>query len=379
VADLTSREAFLEVVRQEEEARTGTRSVAPDFETPTVADSGDYQATTDEAVSEPEYEEEEGHLELVPAVEDELPASQTSDQGASQDVGIEPLQEELSRTEEELVNARQENAYLTERIEELETDASAREEQSLAIQDSELANVESKLAQERAADQPEPPLAITPGGEKQAWYAGKTPLIGGVALALIALIVWGLRRRSSGLADTQRASEVQAISDDAEDVLRTLDNEESEGETVVQAIPGLESEQEPESEPEQESEQESEPEPEPEPEAEPESEPEPEPEPDPESSSETREFPHIPYSDEEGPTVVIQTPEAATEPEAEPVAEMDGGGEEQEEDDPEIKLDLARAYLSLGDKEASKSMLDEVLKNGNEAQKAEARQMLDEL
>jgi len=50
-----------------------------------------------------------------------------------------------------------------------------------------------------------------------------------------------------------------------------------------------------------------------------------------------------------------------------------------DEDDPEIKLDLARAYLSLGDKEASKSMLDEVLKNGNEKQKAEARQMMDEL
>jgi FimV-like protein len=35
--------------------------------------------------------------------------------------------------------------------------------------------------------------------------------------------------------------------------------------------------------------------------------------------------------------------------------------------------------LSLGDKEASKSMLDEVMKNGNEAQKAEARQMLEEI
>jgi pilus assembly protein FimV len=50
-----------------------------------------------------------------------------------------------------------------------------------------------------------------------------------------------------------------------------------------------------------------------------------------------------------------------------------------EEDDPEIKLDLARAYLSLGDKEASRSMLDEVIKTGNEAQVAEARQMMDEL
>jgi pilus assembly protein FimV len=74
---------------------------------------------------------------------------------------------------------------------------------------------------------------------------------------------------------------------------------------------------------------------------------------------------------------------AETEPEAEPGIDEDEEPESDEDDvqstDPEIKLDLARAYLSLGDIEASRSMLDEVLKNGNEAQKAEARQMLDEI
>jgi len=50
----------------------------------------------------------------------------------------------------------------------------------------------------------------------------------------------------------------------------------------------------------------------------------------------------------------------------------------EEEDDPEIKLDLARAYLSLGDKEAARSMLEDVLKGGNEAQRDEAQQMMDE-
>ena len=69
----------------------------------------------------------------------------------------------------------------------------------------------------------------------------------------------------------------------------------------------------------------------------------------------------------------------AAEPEAEPVADSDEEGQVQEDDDPEIKLDLARAYLSLGDKEASKAMLDEVLKSGNEVQQEEARQMLEEL
>ncbi|MDH3902129.1 MAG: tetratricopeptide repeat protein [Xanthomonadales bacterium] len=69
----------------------------------------------------------------------------------------------------------------------------------------------------------------------------------------------------------------------------------------------------------------------------------------------------------------------ADEPEVEPVTDSDEEDRVQEEDDPEIKLDLARAYLSLGDKEASKAMLDEVLKSGNEAQQEEARQMLEEL
>ena len=45
----------------------------------------------------------------------------------------------------------------------------------------------------------------------------------------------------------------------------------------------------------------------------------------------------------------------------------------------DFKLDLARAYLSLGDIEASRSMLDDVLKSGNEEQRAEAKQMLDEI
>ncbi|MCW8926012.1 MAG: hypothetical protein OQJ84_07135, partial [Xanthomonadales bacterium] len=71
----------------------------------------------------------------------------------------------------------------------------------------------------------------------------------------------------------------------------------------------------------------------------------------------------------------------AEEPEAEePEAqETESDESDAEEDDPEIKLDLARAYLSLGDKEASRSMLEDVLKSGDAAQKAEAQKMMDEL
>jgi pilus assembly protein FimV len=85
--------------------------------------------------------------------------------------------------------------------------------------------------------------------------------------------------------------------------------------------------------------------------------------------------------EDEVPAVALETFGMEIEVEAEPEADFEEPEEEpvQGEDDPEIKLDLARAYLSLGDKEASKSMLDEVIKSGNEAQKAEARQMLEEL
>ena len=49
---------------------------------------------------------------------------------------------------------------------------------------------------------------------------------------------------------------------------------------------------------------------------------------------------------------------------------------EDEEDRVQNKLDLARAYLELGDAENVQSILDEVLADGNAAQKEEARQLL---
>jgi len=47
--------------------------------------------------------------------------------------------------------------------------------------------------------------------------------------------------------------------------------------------------------------------------------------------------------------------------------------------DPETQLDLARAYISMGDPEAARDMLETVLEHGNEAQVEEARRMMEEL
>ncbi len=50
---------------------------------------------------------------------------------------------------------------------------------------------------------------------------------------------------------------------------------------------------------------------------------------------------------------------------------------DEESSDPEIQLDLARAYISMGDKEAARVILDEVVINGSEEQREEAKKMLE--
>ncbi len=43
------------------------------------------------------------------------------------------------------------------------------------------------------------------------------------------------------------------------------------------------------------------------------------------------------------------------------------------------KLDLARAYVDMGDPDGARSILSEVLDEGSEPQQQEARQILEEL
>jgi pilus assembly protein FimV len=43
------------------------------------------------------------------------------------------------------------------------------------------------------------------------------------------------------------------------------------------------------------------------------------------------------------------------------------------------KLDLARAYVDMGDPDGARSILNEVIVEGSEAQRQEARQLLGEL
>ena len=54
----------------------------------------------------------------------------------------------------------------------------------------------------------------------------------------------------------------------------------------------------------------------------------------------------------------------------------DAGGNELELDEVGTKLDLARAYVEMGDKEGAREILNEVLAEGNDKQKTDAKDML---
>ena len=59
-------------------------------------------------------------------------------------------------------------------------------------------------------------------------------------------------------------------------------------------------------------------------------------------------------------------------------SDMDLGAQEQW-DDAATKLDLARAYIDMGDKAGARSIIDEVLKEGNPAQRQQAGELAAQL
>ena len=89
------------------------------------------------------------------------------------------------------------------------------------------------------------------------------------------------------------------------------------------------------------------------------------------SGEEPSEAPADDEAEEESP--------AAKEKVKKPFGSSDDDAEvlDVESSDPEIQLDLARAYISMGDREAARVILEEVIANGSEKQQAEAQKMLD--
>lgn len=80
----------------------------------------------------------------------------------------------------------------------------------------------------------------------------------------------------------------------------------------------------------------------------------------------------------EKPASVAQAPVAAAPP-TPTAATAIGGDDILGEDAVATKIDLARAYLDMGDSDGARSMLEEVLTEGNANQRAEAKELLAEI
>lgn len=315
----------------EPEMTTQTES-ALESEAESVAE--DAEQIEAEAVAEEEAEEFgdnenlpldfEPQLELVPPSEESdlegTAGLEESEEGAEASPSVRDLREELARKEEELINQQQQNAYLEQRLAELESQAASAQEGT--VNDENLSSMEERLRQERLEQASE---------EEKPWYSGLTLLWIGLLVVAAALASWFMSRRGgAGEADSSNET-LRGIQDDAEDVLRVLDADshtEPEQDTVEQpAAKDADEADEP---------------------------------------GEAGE----PESDE---TVIVPMPSKETKKfrQAQDEAEL----LDEESADPEIQLDLARAYISMGDREAARVILDEVVANGTDAQKAEATKM----
>jgi pilus assembly protein FimV len=88
-------------------------------------------------------------------------------------------------------------------------------------------------------------------------------------------------------------------------------------------------------------------------------------------------------SEDEDEEDAIESTQMTPSLKPEPPAELDFGDTAEmaptEMDEVGTKLDLARAYIDMGDPDGARSILGEVVEEGNEAQRDEARQLLDTL
>jgi pilus assembly protein FimV len=229
----------------------------------------------------------------------------------------------LARKEEELITQQQQNAYLEQRLSELESQLAESKEGTL--DDEDLSNMEDRLREERLAaaeQEASKPKVTTSQPADQPWYSGMTAWVIGLLVLLAAIAGWLMSRRGradEAIPDVADADEtLRGIADEAEDVLRVLDSDEAE-------------------------------------------------------AGESEAADDLAEDDEAAATDDEPAPEPDRGP-PEP-AQEDAELLDEESADPEIQLDLARAYISMGDKEAARVILDEVIANGTDEQQAEASKM----
>ena len=126
-------------------------------------------------------------------------------------VASQALRENLARTEEDLITQQQQNEYLEERIRELETQLE--ETRDANVDDSDLANMEQRLKQERVASQPQ--------RGAQPWYSRLGVWLLGLLVCAAAFAGWLFSRRSK---DDTGEDTIQEIKDEAEELLKVLED-----------------------------------------------------------------------------------------------------------------------------------------------------------
>jgi pilus assembly protein FimV len=284
-------------------------------------------AAVPEPVDEvPDVEESRDVLELVPpSPEGDLDGAygfEETEQGAAVDSDAEALRENLARTEEELINQQQQNAYLEERIRELESQLESADETGVA--DADMANMEARLQEQRQAE-----ARARAEAAEQPWYSRLWVWLIGLVVVAAAVAGWLFSRRGQDGLEGVAASTGDSLRDiktEAEDVLRVLSDKDS-----PKAAEGVAPE------PQQRSG---------------------------DSADEAEDLAPEPAG-EKSPSTRF----GANVDDAELL--------DEESSDPEIQLDLARAYISMGDREAARVILEEVVNNGSDTQQAEARKMLE--
>jgi pilus assembly protein FimV len=249
-------------------------------------------------------------LELVPPSEtselDSTYGFEETEEDSTAVAATQSLRESLARTEEELINQRAQNEYLNERIRELEAQVAANQQGT--VEDKDMAAMEQRLREERQA-----------GASNQVWYGRFSYWLIGLLVLAAAFVGWLVSRRGGSAGDVLVEEEAfTEIKDEAEEVLRVLEDSEPAEAEAEPPVPAAESE-----------------------------------------------------------TAADEEPESTAKSFGEP--ENDAEVLDEESSDPEIQLDLARAYISMGDKEAARVILEEVVTNGSEEQQAEAKSMMDEL
>lgn len=346
IAALSTAEANAEVRTQAElfagnsAARPEPQAIAPAVETPLVDVASDMSSSNQsDAVVD-----DSPKLEIVPpsaeSNADSAYGDEDSPEGSSASTSMVTLQEELARKEEALITEQQTNEYLQQRIKELEAQVAVTDSAGLEVEDEQLAQLEDRLREERlaAADATAQSPDADSGAAKPKtpnqtaaesavpWYQRLiTWLIAGLVL-VVAALGWFLSRRGQRDADPELMATsqetVRDIKDEAEEILRVL---EPADQAVVSDEPG--------------------------------------------QTEETEIAIDSPVAPDTGKPSRFSQSRHFDHEEA-LVLDEDSA-------DPEVRLDLARAYISMGDREAARAILGEVIETGDSAQKSEAQSMLD--